>query len=61
MWRVVFRGTSVGGAAPLINALEPEAVYEHLIANLPYEETRNYVKKVTKARERYRALDRPSA
>ena len=54
-------GTSVRGAAPLINALEPEAVYEHLIANLPYEETRNYVKKVTKARERYRALDRPSA
>ena len=54
-------GTSVRGAAPLINALEPEAVYEHLIANLPYEETRKYVKKVTKARERYRALDRPSA
>jgi len=54
-------GTSVRGAAPLINALEPEAVYEHLIANLPYEETRNYVKKVTKARERYRALDKPSA
>ena len=54
-------GTSVRGAAPLINALEPEAVYEHLIANLPYEETRNYVKKVTKARERYRALDQPSA
>ena len=54
-------GTSVRGAAPLINALEPKAVYEHLIANLPYEETRNYVKKVTKARERYRALDQPSA
>ena len=54
-------GTSVRGAAPLINALEPEAVYERLIANLPYEETRNYVKKVTKARERYRALDQPSA
>ena len=54
-------GTSVRGAAPLINALEPEAVYEHLIANLPYEETRNYVKKVIKARERYRALDQPSA
>jgi len=54
-------GTSVRGAAPLINALEPEAVYEHLIANLPYEETRNYLKKVTKARERYRALDQPSA
>jgi len=54
-------GTSVRGAAPLINALESEAVYEHLIANLPYEETRNYLKKVTKARERYRALDQPSA
>jgi len=54
-------GTSVRGAAPLINALEPEAVYEHLIANLPYDETRNYLKKVTKARERYRALDQPSA
>ena len=54
-------GTSVRGAASLINALEPEAVYEHLITNLPYEETRNYVKKVTKTRERYRTLDRPSA
>jgi len=53
--------TSVSGAAPSINALSAQEVFDHLVVNLPYEETRNYLKKVTKAREKYRGLDRPNA
>jgi membrane-bound lytic murein transglycosylase C len=52
--------TSVSGAAPIINSLTPQEVFDHMVVNLPYEETRNYLKKVTKARERYRGLDQPS-
>ena len=33
-------------AVPKINAMTPEQVYDHLIKNLPYEETRNYLRKV---------------
>ena len=53
--------TSVRGAAPSINALSPQEVFDHLVINLPYEETRNYLRKVTKAREKYRGLDLPNA
>jgi len=52
--------TSVSGAAPIINGLTPQAVFDHMVVNLPYEETRDYLRKVTKARERYRGLDQPS-
>lgn len=44
--RAFYNGTSVGRAAPLINALPPEAVYGRLRENLPYQETRDYVRKV---------------
>jgi len=49
--------TSVAGAASLINALSAEEVYEHLLANLPYDETRNYLKKVRAAQAKYKQLD----
>lgn len=49
--------TSVGGAASLINALSAEEVYEHLIENLPYDETRNYLRKVRAAQAKYKQLD----
>ena len=49
--------TSVGAAASLINALSAEEVYEHLIENLPYDETRNYLKKVRAAQAKYKQLD----
>jgi len=52
--------TSVSAAAPKINALTPQEVFDHMVVHLPYEETRNYLKKVTRARERYRGLDQPS-
>ncbi|MDB3978590.1 murein transglycosylase domain-containing protein [Pseudomonadales bacterium] len=48
---------SVGAAASLINALSAEEVYEHLIENLPYDETRNYLRKVRAAQAKYKQLD----
>jgi len=40
-------------AIKVINSLTPKEVYNRLINSLPYEETRNYVKKVTKAKQKY--------
>jgi membrane-bound lytic murein transglycosylase C len=53
--------TNVRKAAPMINALTPQEVYDHLIANLPYEETRHYLQKVTTAKKKYASLDRLAA
>ncbi len=39
-------GTSLGRAAVAINGMTSTQVYDTLIADLPYEETRNYVRKV---------------
>jgi membrane-bound lytic murein transglycosylase C len=36
-----------------INDLDSQAVYRHLVNNLPYAETRNYLPKVVRARRRY--------
>lgn len=36
-----------------INAMTPDEVYAHLVENLPYEETRNYLKKVQKRMPKY--------
>ncbi|MBY6224652.1 transglycosylase SLT domain-containing protein [Ferrimonas balearica] len=43
-------------ALPRINAMAPEAVYQHLLEHLPYEETRKYLKKVRSYQEGYAAL-----
>ncbi|MBY6093667.1 transglycosylase SLT domain-containing protein [Ferrimonas balearica] len=43
-------------ALPRINAMAPEAVYQHLLEHLPYEETRKYLKKVRGYQEGYAAL-----
>ena len=48
---------NVREAAPLINAMNPEQVFNHLKENLPYEETRHYIEKVTKAQKKYVAYD----
>ena len=51
---VAFVGTTnVSRAYSHINALDYNQLYNHLITNLPYEETRNYVVKVTQRREKY--------
>ncbi|MBY6186135.1 transglycosylase SLT domain-containing protein [Marinobacter hydrocarbonoclasticus] len=43
-------------ALPHINAMTPEQVYQHLVDNLPYEETRKYLVKVRGYQESYAAL-----
>ncbi|MCC4800613.1 murein transglycosylase [Enterovibrio norvegicus] len=41
------RSTNIRKAAHMINAMTPDEVYEHMINNLPYDETKNYLKKVS--------------
>ena len=43
-------------AIPLINALEPDEVYEKLRTDLPYEETRRYIVKVNDRIKKYEGL-----
>ncbi|XOV88783.1 MAG: murein transglycosylase domain-containing protein [Pseudomonadota bacterium] len=51
-------GTRVRDAARVINSMTPDEVFEHLKVNLPYEETRRYIEKVTRARKQYQGLDK---
>jgi len=48
-------GTSLTRAAPVINRMEPAEVYSRLRRDLPYAETRNYVKKVSDRVSLYKA------
>jgi len=41
------RSTNIRKASTVINQLEPQEVYDHLMQNLPYDETKNYLKKVS--------------
>ncbi|WP_413113732.1 transglycosylase SLT domain-containing protein [Thaumasiovibrio sp. DFM-14] len=43
----------LSAAVEKINTLSPQEVYENLMANLPYEETIHYLKKVTERKEMY--------
>lgn len=45
--------TNLKKAFPHINSHGYNSLYSHLILNLPHQETRNYVKKVTEKREKY--------
>lgn len=40
------RSTSIGKASKVINQMTPQEVYDQLVVNLPYDETKNYLKKV---------------
>lgn len=46
--------TNIKNASKIINRLNSEEVYDKLISDLPYEETRKYLKKVKKNMEKYR-------
>lgn len=46
--------TSVSSAAKRINAMSPKQVYAHLKRRLPYDETRQYLVRVTDRLEQYR-------
>ncbi len=45
--------TNIRQAAGVANGMSDQENYDHLIANLPYEETQNYLQKVTERRQRY--------
>ncbi len=51
--RAFIGSTNLNKAFPHINSYEYNSLYSHLILNLPHQETRNYVKKVTEKREKY--------
>ena len=48
---------NINKAAKIINGLSPQEVYDHLVANLPYDETKNYLKRVIKRKKIYTAVD----
>jgi len=53
-----FDGTTrIRTAAQRINRMEAAAVYQHLREQLPYDETRRYIVKVTEAQRRYQSWD----
>ena len=52
-------GQSVGmsdAVVAKINAMSPDAVYDFLKVNLPYEETRRYLVKVKSRMEKYQNI-----
>jgi membrane-bound lytic murein transglycosylase C len=51
------RSRNISKAAKIINALSPKEVYDHLVENLPYDETKNYVKRVIKRKTIYAPVD----
>jgi membrane-bound lytic murein transglycosylase C len=48
---------NINRAAKIINELSPKEVYEHLLINLPYDETKDYVKRVVKRKGIYTPVD----
>ena len=50
-----FGSLNLQDTAKIINTMEPEEVYQRLRTNLPFKETRNYMKKVTNRREEYKS------
>ncbi len=46
--------TNFRAALPVINTKTPEETFHFLVENLPYEETQDYIQKVTERRDMYR-------
>ncbi|MFC7478243.1 transglycosylase SLT domain-containing protein [Dankookia sp. GCM10030260] len=59
--RAFNRTTNIRAAAQVINQMDAGEVYEHLRTQLPYDETRRYIVKVTEAQSRYQSWDETSA
>jgi len=51
------KSRNINRAAPIINKLSPEEVYEHLVKNLPYDETKHYVQRVVKRQNIYAPVE----
>jgi membrane-bound lytic murein transglycosylase C len=54
--RAFIGSTRISKAFPKINSMTPQEVYEHLIENLPYEETQKYLERVSKRINKYESL-----
>ena len=52
------KSRNINRAAVIINKLSPEEVYERLVNYLPYDETKNYVKRVVKRQNIYATVDK---
>jgi len=52
------KSRNINRAAKIINKLKPEEVYDHLVANLPYDETKHYVQRVVKRQNIYAPIDK---
>ncbi|MEA3500946.1 MAG: murein transglycosylase domain-containing protein [Candidatus Marinimicrobia bacterium] len=50
-----FGSLNLQNTAKIINTMKPEEVYQKLRIDLPYEETRKYMKKVNDRREKYQS------
>jgi membrane-bound lytic murein transglycosylase C len=48
--------TKVSNAAGIINRMTPQQVYTHLVSRLPYQETRDYLQKVTTCMAMYQNM-----
>jgi membrane-bound lytic murein transglycosylase C len=46
----------ISKAAPLINDMAPDQVYSHLVKNLPFDETKRYMEKVTPRYQSYQKV-----
>lgn len=51
------KSRNINRAAIIINKLTPEEVYEHLVSNLPYDETKHYVQRVVKRQNIYAPVE----
>ncbi|WP_417347818.1 transglycosylase SLT domain-containing protein [Ferrimonas sp.] len=51
-----YKGRNVSAAVKVINTMTPDEVYDHLMTNLPYKETRTYLRKVNNYRSEYANL-----
>ncbi|MBF0236670.1 MAG: transglycosylase SLT domain-containing protein [SAR324 cluster bacterium] len=45
--RALIGRVTLANAIPVANNMNPEELYNHLVRNLPYQETRDYLRKVT--------------
>jgi membrane-bound lytic murein transglycosylase C len=52
------KSRNINRAAKIINTMTPEEVYQQLVDKLPYDETKNYIKKVVKRQNIYEPLNR---
>ncbi|KXI29244.1 transglycosylase SLT domain-containing protein [Paraglaciecola hydrolytica] len=51
------KSRNINNALKIINGLSPEQVYQRLVEDLPYEETRNYLNKVINRKSIYLKVD----